>query len=198
MARAAGHFRRWRDNGRRVSGADPVGSAARLIVQALLWWLLAGIAMLLGAATLWVLAAPIRQPDPAPLAQVRLLSPGERARLFATADPFRPGLAQPEQAGTAMVTALALRLFATRTSVDGTVEGTVDGKVDGKGSAIIAAADGVQQLYRPGDEVAPGVQLAAVAFDHVELSRSGLRELLYLDQSADRAVSPQADGTQAP
>ena len=66
---------------------------------------------------------------------------------------------------------LALTLFATRATPGG------------GGTAIIAGGDGLQQVYRVGAEVQPGVTLAAVAFDHVELSRNGARELLYLDQS---------------
>ena len=53
----------------------------------------------------------------------------------------------------------------------------------GGGSAIIAGEDGVQNSYAVGEEVAPGVILDSVAFDHVILSRGGVKESLYLDQS---------------
>lgn len=45
----------------------------------------------------------------------------------------------------------------------------------GGGSAIIAGPDGVQKSYVVGDPVADGLTLAAVAADHVELSRGGAR-----------------------
>jgi general secretion pathway protein C len=43
----------------------------------------------------------------------------------------------------------------------------------GGGSAIIAGPDGVQKSYAVGDPVADGLTLAAVAADHIELSRGG-------------------------
>lgn len=45
----------------------------------------------------------------------------------------------------------------------------------GGGSAIIAGPDGVQKSYVVGEPVADGLTLAAVAADHVELSRGGAR-----------------------
>ncbi len=49
-------------------------------------------------------------------------------------------------------------------------------------------------MYRTGAEVQPGVTLAGVAFDYVELSRNGARELLYIDQSGP---APSAQGVVA-
>ncbi|MCC7395034.1 MAG: PDZ domain-containing protein [Sphingomonadaceae bacterium] len=70
--------------------------------------------------------------------------------------------------GAANVTALPLTLFGTRSGANG--------------SAIIAAADGVQKSIGVGEEIIPGVRLARVAFDHVEIDNHGAREALYIDQ----------------
>lgn len=53
----------------------------------------------------------------------------------------------------------------------------------GGGSAIIAGPDGVQKSYAVGETVADGVILAAVAADHVELSRGGARTTLSFPES---------------
>jgi len=91
--------------------------------------------------------------------------------------------------GPATVTSLGLTLLGTRVDT-----------VSGRGSAIIGAG-GLEQSYAVGEEVAPGVTLAAVAFDSVTLDRGGVKELLYLDQSATGApvVTPaDARPTAAP
>lgn len=139
----------------------------------LLWWMLAGVIALLGAALFWAIVTPVSPLGQWRPAGARIIPQTARAALFASLDPFnrtQPQAASAAAAGS--VTSLALTLFATRATPGG------------GGSAIIAGADGVQQVYRIGAEVQPGVTLAAVAFDHVELSRNGARELLYLDQSA--------------
>lgn len=147
------------------------------------WWVLAGLIAVIGAALLWAVVTPV-SPLGAWAAQgVRTLSPTARAALFASVDPFNratPGPAVAEQSGA--VTSLALTLFATRATAGG------------GGTAIIAGGDGIQQVYRVGAEVQPGVTLAAVTFDHVELSRNGAKELLYLDQSSS---APTAQGVVA-
>ncbi|MET0180964.1 MAG: type II secretion system protein N, partial [Novosphingobium sp.] len=88
--------------------------------------------------------------------------------------------------GAGTVTSLALTLFGVRVNA-----------ATGGGTAIIAGADGVQQVYRVGTEVMPGVILAEVHFDHVGLSHNGSTELLYLDQSKP-AASAQAALATAP
>jgi general secretion pathway protein C len=149
----------------------------------LLWWALAALIAALGAALAWAVITPVSplgdwQPHGA-----RTISSTTRAALFASVDPFNRTSAGPAQASQpGAVTTLALTLFATRATPGG------------GGTAIIAGGDGVQQVYRVGAEVQPGVTLAAVAFDHVELSRNGAKELLYLDQSGD---APSADGVVA-
>lgn len=48
----------------------------------------------------------------------------------------------------------------------------------GRGSAILAIGGGAQQIYDVGDEVAPGLVLAAVGANHVILSRGGAKQKL--------------------
>lgn len=74
--------------------------------------------------------------------------------------------------GPVAVTSLNLTLLGTRVDT-----------VSGRGSAIIDS-NGVQSSFFVGEEVMPGVRLAAVDFDNVTLERGGTREKLYLDQSA--------------
>lgn len=147
-----------------------------------LWWALATLIALLGAALFWAVVTPVSPLGAWHPAGIREMSPSARAALFASIDPFnrtQPAAASP---GQGAVTSLALTLFATRSTPGG------------GGSAIIAGGDGVQNVYRTGAEVQPGVTLAGVAFDHVELSRNGARELLYLDQSGP---APDAQGVVA-
>ena len=147
-----------------------------------LWWALATLIALLAAALFWAVVTPVSPLGAWRPAGIREIAPSARAALFAGMDPFNR---TPSVAGAAQqdaVTALALTLFATRSTPGG------------GGSAIIAGADGVQNVYRVGAEVQPGVTLAGVSFDHVELSRNGARELLYLDQSAP---APDAQGVVA-
>lgn len=148
-----------------------------------LWWSLAAITALIGAALVWAILTPVSPLGKWSANGVRTMSPSARAALFASVDPFNrtaSGPAPVDQSGA--VTSLALTLFATRATAGG------------GGTAIIAGADGLQQVYRVGTEVQPGVTLAGVAFDHVELSRNGARELLYLDQSGS---APTAQGVVA-
>lgn len=147
-----------------------------------LWWGLATLIALLGAALFWAVVTPVSPLGAWRPAGIREMAPSARAALFASVDPFNrtPPVATTAQQGA--VTSLALTLFATRSTPGG------------GGSAIIAGADGMQNVYRTGAEVQPGVTLAGVAFDHVELSRNGARELLYLDQSGP---APNAQGVVA-
>lgn len=139
-------------------------------LQVVLYWLLAAINALLAAGIVWALVTPLSPLGDWRPATVHLMQPAERAALFASFDPFnRAAIAAPAEGGA--VTSLALTLYATRAMPGG------------GGSAILAGADGVQQVIRVGAEIQPGVTLAAVAFDHVILSRGGAREMLYLDQS---------------
>jgi general secretion pathway protein C len=139
------------------------------------------------ARLIWAIATPVGplgEWRPAPL--VTPLSPVETLTGF---DPFFRA-SGGAQAGPVAVTSLQLQLFGIRLD-DAT----------GGGSAIVAGPDGVQNSVSVGEEVSPGVRLAAVAFDHVTLDRGGAREDLFLDQSrAPSAPAPvsAAQGSPAP
>jgi len=109
--------------------------------------------------------------------------PAAPAAALAAFDPFRSGAAV---AGPAAVTSLAVKLFGVR----------VDDATGG-GSAIVAGPDDMQRSVSVGEEVAPGVRLKAVSFDHVTLDRGGAAEELYLDQSAAPPAADAAPGTVA-
>jgi general secretion pathway protein C len=153
----------------------PLGLARRLPPVGLhdaLWWALAGAIAVLGAILLWMIVTPVSPLGPWKPAGVRVMSPAARSALFAGFDPFNRTAVQVAAAGPGTVTGLALTLFGVRVTA-----------ATGGGTAIIAGADGIQQVYRVGTEVMPGVTLSGVHFDHVELAHNGANELLYLDQS---------------
>lgn len=134
---------------------------------------------------LWTIITPLSplgawQPQAAIIA-----SPAERRALFASFDPFFRSA--PQGPASATVTALGLTLFGININ-----------EATGGGSAIIAAEDGVQSSYAVGDEVAPGVRLVGVAFDHVLLDRGGARESLFLDQSGEAAIANASTPLPAP
>ncbi|MBA4747650.1 MAG: type II secretion system protein C [Sphingopyxis sp.] len=152
--------------------------------------LLAALVLVQVVRLLWATAVP-----PGPLGAWRhggaqLVAASEGRTLFAAFDPFFRSA--PAASASATVTALDLTLFGVNVN-----------EAAGTGSAIIAAADGVQSSFAIGDEVQPGVTLAAVAFDHVVLDRSGARETLFIDQSvpataAAPAVAGSASAAPAP
>ena len=138
-----------------------------------LWWALAATIAVLAAVLLWMIVTPVSPLGAWRPAEVRVMSPAARTALFAGFDPFnRTNAAAAPATASETVTSLALTLYGVRVNA-----GT------GGGSAIIAGADGVQQVYKTGAEVMPGVILSGVHFDHVSLSQNGSNELLYLDQS---------------
>lgn len=161
-----------------------------------LWWALATAIALLSAVLLWIVVTPVSPLGAWRPAGVRVMSPSARAALFAGFDPFNrgaPAAVAAVQSGPGIVTSLPLTLFGVRVNA-----------ATGGGSAIIAGADGIQQVHRTGAEVMPGVILAEVHFDYVGLSHNGNKELLYLDQSkpvpAGQAAAPppSAAGAIAP
>lgn len=130
-----------------------------------------------GARLVWTVLTPV-----APIGDWRpaeVATPGPTDDVLGSFDPFfRLSTAgQP----TAAVTALQLTLYGTR----------VD-EAMGRGSAIVAGPDGVQKSVAVGEDVAPGVRLKEVAFDHITIDRGGASEDLFLDQSG--AVTPVAPG----
>ena len=151
-------LRRWR--------ALPGGWPGRVILALLAALLVVQIVRLFYA--LVTPAGPVgdwRPPGPQPM------PPAARAELFARVDPFYRAL-PGDGGGPGSVTALQLQLFGVRVN-----------EASAGGAAIIAGADGVQRSIGVGEEIQPGVTLAAVHFDHVEIANQGRRELLYLDQS---------------
>ncbi len=136
------------------------------------------------ARFLWAIAAPV-----GPLGDWRppvVAQPAADPRLLTSFDAFfRTG-----GDGAMQVSTLDLDLFGTR----------VD-PVGGRGAAIIGGSDGVQASYLVGEEVRPGVVLQAVAEDHVTLSRGGVSEQLFLDQSvggpAPAAAAPSSSAPSA-
>ena len=127
------------------------------------------------ARLIWALATPV-----GPVGAWRPATPavaGLPADALASFDPFFR--LEAPTTGPATVTSLQLTLFGTRMD-----------EAQGGGSAILAGPDGVQRSIAVGEEVAPGVRLKSVAFDHVTLDRGGADEDLFLDQS--KSVQPVA------
>ena len=138
----------------------PAWPARAIVVAERIGW---GLAGLLLARALWLAVTPAgalgllpAHVTPEPLA-------------LAAIDPFFPQAQAPPDA----VSGLDLVLVGTRVDA-----------ASGRGSAIIATPDGRQQSIGVGEEVMPGVRLAAVDFESVILDRGGARETLYIDQSA--------------
>jgi general secretion pathway protein C len=145
--------------------------------------LLAGLAVQC-ARLMWVILTPV-----SPLGAWMPMGPAipaDPAGVLSGFDPFYR-VSGTAQAGPAVVTSLQIKLFGTR----------IDG-ARGGGSAIVAGPDGVQQSIAVGEEVAPGVVLKAVSFDHVTLQRGGTAEDLYLDQSGGGSTPPVPVGQDAP
>ncbi len=164
------------------------GRARRLVRRLPVVNIYSGLELLLLAALAvqvarfaWVLVTPV-----GPLGDWRPATPavaGLPADALASFDPFFR--LEGDAPGPATVTALRLTLFGTR----------ID-EAQGGGSAIVAGPDGVQKSVAIGEEVAPGVRLKSVAFDHVTLDRGGAAEDLFLDQS--KAAVPVVPGAAAP
>lgn len=131
----------------------------------------------------WAIVTPVDPLGNWRASAVTVVPASARAALFFGFDPFFRN-DQPAP-GASNVTSLNLTLFGIRAN-----------ESSGGGSAIIAGEDGVQNSFAVGEEVAPGVILNAVAFDHVILSRGGIKESLYIDQSvpAETVGPPPASG----
>ncbi len=128
----------------------------------------------------WTVSTPLGSLGNWQARAVNIVPPSARVALFLGFDPFFRNNAMAS--GTENVTSLNLKLFGIRAN-----------ESSGGGSAIIAGEDGVQNSFAVGEEAAPGVMLDSVAFDHVILSRGGVKESLYLDQSVPAVtVSPNS------
>ncbi len=164
---------------RRLLGRVPVVSIYSVAELALL-----ALLATQAARFVWAVATPV-----GPLGDWRPAEPtvaGLPADALASFDPFFR--LEAPATGPATVTSLQLTLFGTR----------ID-EAQGGGSAILAGPDGVQKSVAVGEEVAPGVRLKAVAFDHVTLDRGGAVEDLFIDQSKTvQPVNPVAPGVAPP
>lgn len=157
----------------RASGSRPIAAGHWII------GLLVALCLILAANLFWALFGPVGSIGNWKAKQPLTLTVSTRTALFNSSDPFARSGAQAQ--GDVTVTSLSLTLFGTRMN-----------EFSGSGSAILAGADGVQQSYAVGEEVMPGVVLSQVAFDHVVLTRNGVKESLFIDQSVPAAnVSPQ-------
>lgn len=146
---------------------------------------LAEVALLGSAGALlgmlgWVLLAPLGPVPGSGNAGPMVLDAPARASLFAQFDPF--GRETPDGGtGGANGGAVPLTLLGTRSTPDGL-----------GGSAIVAGADGVQQVVMQGQDALPGMRLAQVAFDHVVLLRAGARITLWLGGAEPPDAPPGA------
>lgn len=101
------------------------------------------------------------------------------------ADPFFRKIADASptmQAQAAPESSLKLELFGLRATGNG------------QGSAIVKTQDGKQQLVHVGDVISPGVKLAGVYQDRLEIIRAGSLEAIYLRPQGERtsqAAAPQ-------
>jgi general secretion pathway protein C len=130
------------------------------------------------ARLVWTIVTPVGPiGDWRPEASLR---PAGQIGLLGSFDPF---FRLDNQAGPVVVTSLNLALHGIRQD-----------EASGRGSAIIATPDGVQRSFAVGEEIVPGVTLTAVAFDSVTISRGGVTEQLFMDQSPPAQVV----GTAAP
>jgi general secretion pathway protein C len=160
--------------------------ARQLLPRDVFFWLKALLLALVavqGARLAWTLFTPLgpvgRWLPPAP----PTIPTTAQLALFSTFDPFAAAQA-PQGAAAAAPAVSGFTLFGTRMSLGGA-----------PGSAIIAGADGIQNSYSIGDEVAPGVRLLSVGFDFVLVGGNGAEQRLAME-GADppAAATPAAAG----
>lgn len=131
-----------------------------------------------GAHLLWTILTPVGAFGDWKVASAPEFDPTADMAVLARFDPFNRGSGG---AATNVVTALPLKLFGISLNT-----------ASGRGSAIVEV-ESVQSSFAVGDEVMAGVVLKSVAFDHIVLTRGGVEELLYVDQSTPaETVSPDA------
>lgn len=180
---------RWTDFIRRSpQGRSPRSSDLGQWIEAALLVLL----VIQVARVLWSLVTPVGLFGDWRAREPVVVGADARNALFAGFDPFfRTGVAvTPGETPVQQVTSLPLKLFGIRVN-----------EASGTGSAIIANEGGEQQSYAVGDEIAPGVKLKSVQFDHVVIERGGATEQLYIDQSGGAVAGeapPPAPGALPP
>jgi len=131
-----------------------------------------------GARLVWVFLEPETQGAPA---AAKTEAPVDLAVL----ERFNPFGSAPSPAATSETAPAApgLILFGVRSGPGGT--------------AIIGAPGGPQKVFKVGEEVSPGVALAAIAGDHVTLAQGGVRSRLALARPA-ASESPAGSYTSTP
>lgn len=152
----------------RPARADP-----RQRALALLEILLIAALAIASARLVWTILTP-----PGPLGDWRATSisppPAPAPGAF---DPFTRGAVDPDPVRVA--------------SVGLTLHGVRQDRATGRGAAILGRPGGEQASFVVGEEVAPGIVLAGIGFDHVVLDQAGERSQLFLDQSVPAtAVAP--------
>lgn len=139
--------------------------------------LLAGVAIQL-ARLLWVLATPVGPFSDWRPRQAQLLPVQAQTALLAVVDPF---FRQASASAPSQFPSIDLQLFGVR-----------EERGSGGGSAIIGPPDGEQVSYVVGEEVAPGVKLAAVFFDFVLLDSGGQQRKLFMGGAGPPEAAPAA------
>lgn len=133
---------------------------------------------------IWLVLTPVGPLGNWRPAAPRVLSDEAQAVLLSTVDPFFRTSATPASPSPANL--VDLQLFGTRAGGSGL-----------PGSAVLGQSEGDQKSYLVGEEVAPGVKLSAVEFDHAVLERGGARQLLYMPGSEDSSAPTQASAPTA-
>jgi len=136
-----------------------------------------------GAYLIWTILTPVGAFGDWKVAGARDFDPAADMAVLARFDPFNRG---SDGAATNVVTALPLKLFGISLNT-----------ASGRGSAIIEV-ESVQSSFAVGDEVMAGVTLKTVAFDHIVLTRGGVEELLYVDQSTPAEAAAPEGAAAAP
>jgi len=154
----------------------------RLTIYSAAELLLIALIAVQAARLIWMLAAPLG-PVGAWRASTGLAAPGDGTVLTG----FDPFFRLSAGAGPAVVTSLNLKLYGVR-----------EDRATGRGSAIIALPDGRQMSFAVGEEIMPGVALTQVAFDNVTISRGGVLEQIFLDQSTPAEAVAGAPAPAAP
>ena len=152
----------------RLLGALPRPTAYSVLELALL-----ALIAIQAARLFWILVTPL-----GPVGDWKAATAATPATGTALAE-FDPFFRLGGTAGPATVTSLNLKLHGVR-----------EDRATGRGSAIIALPDGTQRSFAVGEEIMPGVTLAAVGFDSVTINRGGTPEQIILDQSAPAPVGP--------
>lgn len=141
------------------------------------------LAAMSGAYLIWTILTPVGTYGDWKVAGARDFDPAADMAVLARFDPFNRG---NSAAATNVVTALPLKLFGISLNT-----------ASGRGSAIIEV-ESVQSSFAVGDEVMAGVTLKTVAFDHIVLTRGGVEELLYVDQSTPAEAAAPEGAAAAP